>query len=152
MGIAAELAASEGPSTRGTASTPQRSAEPAAAIQCRLMPWTAQRIAEHCRGRIESGQLLPGTKLLAQDLIDFYGANSQRVATAMKVLQAENCVVFQPGKGYFVTDQRDHAAARAEVRKMLHRCGYTPDQVLTVLAMLDELDANGASPGGPPQR
>jgi GntR family transcriptional regulator len=118
-----------------------------------------RQIAEDLRGRIESGELAPGSQLPTElELRDQYSASRNTVRDAIKWLTNLGLVVTRPGQGTFVTDVTDPflitlsgdpktglgggegARYRSEVREQNRKATTSPIQV-----EIQEASANVAS-------
>jgi GntR family transcriptional regulator len=66
-----------------------------------------QRIAEDMRGRIESGELPPGSQLPTElELREAYGASRSTIRDALRRLNSLGMVVTKPGLGTFVLPEQ----------------------------------------------
>ncbi len=66
------------------------------------------QVANHLAGRIESGELAPGTRLPAErDLASFYGVAYDTIRRATAVLRERGLIITVHGRGTFVS-QRLH--------------------------------------------
>jgi GntR family transcriptional regulator len=65
------------------------------------------QIADDIAGRITSGELRPGARLLAERaLAEYYGRSYQTVRRAMEVLRERGLIVTIQGRGTFVAEPK----------------------------------------------
>ena len=65
------------------------------------------RIADDITGRITSGELRPGARLLSERaLAEYYGRSYQTVRRAMEVLRERGLIVTIQGRGTFVAERK----------------------------------------------
>lgn len=75
-------------------------------------------VARHIRKAILEGRLRPGEKLVQEELAKSLGISRQPVREALRRLEAEGLVVYQPRRGVFV---REYTAADMQEIYMLRR-------------------------------
>lgn len=64
------------------------------------------RVAEDIAARIQSGELVPGTRLRPErELAGHYGCAYGTIRSAMKVLRERGLIVTRHGRGTFVSDK-----------------------------------------------
>lgn len=65
------------------------------------------QIADDITGRITSGELRPGARLLSERaLAEYYGRSYQTVRRAMEVLRERGLIVTIQGRGTFVAERK----------------------------------------------
>ena len=65
------------------------------------------QIADDIAGRITSGELRPGARLLSErSLAEYYGRSYQTVRRAMEVLRERGLIVTIQGRGTFVAERK----------------------------------------------
>ena len=68
------------------------------------------RVADDIAGRIASGELAPGARLLSErGLAEYYGVAFHTVRHAIKILRERDLIVSVHGRGTFVTDAGSEA-------------------------------------------
>ena len=67
---------------------------------------TAQQVLESLRYGLVSGMLRPGQRVTQEDIALRLGVSVAPVREALRVLEQEGQLVYQPRRGYFVTELR----------------------------------------------
>jgi DNA-binding GntR family transcriptional regulator len=67
---------------------------------------TPQHALEGLRRAIVAGELRPGQRVLQEEVADRLGISIAPVREALRVLEQEGQVTYQPRRGYFVTELR----------------------------------------------
>jgi DNA-binding GntR family transcriptional regulator len=67
---------------------------------------TAQHALDALRRMIVAGELRPGQRVLQEDVAELLGVSIAPVREALRVLEQEGQVTYQPRRGYFVTELR----------------------------------------------
>lgn len=67
---------------------------------------TAQHALERLRRAIVAGTLRPGQRVRQEDIAERFGVSIAPVREALRVLEQEGQVTYQPRRGYFVTELR----------------------------------------------
>jgi DNA-binding GntR family transcriptional regulator len=67
---------------------------------------TAQHALDALRRMIVAGELRPGKRVLQEDVAELLGVSIAPVREALRVLEQEGQVTYQPRRGYFVTELR----------------------------------------------
>ena len=67
---------------------------------------TAQHALDRLRHAIVSGELVPGQRVLQEDVAEAFGVSIAPVREALRVLEQEGQVTYKPRRGYFVTELR----------------------------------------------
>jgi DNA-binding GntR family transcriptional regulator len=96
---------------------PQRRAAPRSAD---LGSGSTQRIVESITGAIVERRLMPGTKLVEQQIADIFGVSRTVVRQALNQLKSDRLVTLEPARGAFVAKPSPQEAREVfEVRAML---------------------------------
>lgn len=77
---------------------------------------TAQHALEQLRRAIVARELRPGERLVQDELADSMGVSIAPVREALRVLEQEGQVTYQPRRGYFVTEL--HAQELQEIYEL----------------------------------
>jgi DNA-binding GntR family transcriptional regulator len=81
---------------------------------------TAQQVLERLRHGLVSGMLRPGQRVNQEDVAVRLGVSLAPVREALRVLEQEGQLVYQPRRGYFVTELRiEDLEEIYELRRML---------------------------------
>jgi DNA-binding GntR family transcriptional regulator len=104
-----------------------------------------QRIVDAITAAIVERRLMPGTKLVEQQLADLFQVSRTLVRQALNQLSRDHLVKLQPARGAFVAEPSvDEARQVFEVRQMIEQqlvrqlCARaTPAQIATLRAHLD---------------
>ncbi|MCW3063343.1 MAG: GntR family transcriptional regulator [Solirubrobacterales bacterium] len=67
---------------------------------------TAQHALDGLRHAIVSGELRPGQRVRQEEIAEGFGVSIAPVREALRVLEQEGQVTYQPRRGYFVTELR----------------------------------------------
>jgi DNA-binding GntR family transcriptional regulator len=67
---------------------------------------TAQHALDRLRHAIVAGELRPGQRVRQEEIADGFGVSIAPVREALRVLEQEGQVTYQPRRGYFVTELR----------------------------------------------
>ena len=67
---------------------------------------TAQHALDSLRHAIVAGELVPGQRVRQEEVADSLGVSIAPVREALRVLEQEGQVSYQPRRGYFVTELR----------------------------------------------
>jgi DNA-binding GntR family transcriptional regulator len=79
---------------------------PAAVWEASRPATTAQQVLESLRHGLVSGMLRPGQRVTQEDVALQLGVSVAPVREALRVLEQEGQLVYQPRRGYFVTELR----------------------------------------------
>jgi len=110
----------------------------------------SQRIADHLRERILSGQLKPGTRVLQDELAEEFEASRLPVREALRILSSTGLVTLRSNRGAWVSklDQRD-CDLSYKIRERLEplllsesMASFTPDDVDELVELQERIEAN----------
>jgi DNA-binding GntR family transcriptional regulator len=110
----------------------------------------SQRIADHLRERILSGQLKPGTRVLQDELAEEFEASRLPVREALRILSSTGLVTLRSNRGAWVSklDQRD-CDLSYKIRERLEplllsesMASFTPDDVNGLVELQEQIEAN----------
>jgi DNA-binding GntR family transcriptional regulator len=110
----------------------------------------SQRIADHLRERILSGQLKPGTRVLQDELAEEFEASRLPVREALRILSSSGLVTLRSNRGAWVSklDQRD-CDLSYKIRERLEplllsesMASFTPDDVNGLVELQERIEAN----------
>jgi DNA-binding GntR family transcriptional regulator len=110
----------------------------------------SQRIADHLRERILSGQLKPGTRVLQDELAEEFEASRLPVREALRILSSSGLVTLRSNRGAWVSklDQRD-CDLSYKIRERLEplllsesMASFTPDDVNGLVELQEKIEAN----------
>jgi DNA-binding GntR family transcriptional regulator len=110
----------------------------------------SQRIADHLRERILSGQLKPGTRVLQDELAEEFEASRLPVREALRILSSSGLVTLRSNRGAWVSklDQRD-CDLSYKIRERLEPLllsesmpSFTPDDVNGLVELQERIEAN----------
>jgi len=110
----------------------------------------SQRIADHLRDRILSGQLKPGTRVLQDELAEEFEASRLPVREALRILSSSGLVTLRSNRGAWVSklDQRD-CDLSYKIRERLEplllsesMASFTPDDVNGLMELQEQIEAN----------
>jgi DNA-binding GntR family transcriptional regulator len=106
--------------TEPTARRPRRDPREAAATPAVAQAGTTQRIVESITTAIIERRLMPGTKLIEQQIADIFGVSRTIVRQALNQLKSDRLVTLEPARGAFVAKPSVQEAREVfEVRAML---------------------------------
>lgn len=89
-------------------------------LRVHSLPGLREQVAERLRLAIATGRFPPGTRLIERELCDIMGVSRPSLREAMRELQADGLVSFQPNKGLSVAViSYETAEAIYQVRAML---------------------------------
>ena len=75
-------------------------------VQAEAPGTTAQHALESLRRAIVAGELVPGQRVLQDEVADALGVSIAPLREALAVLEQEGQVTYRPRRGYFVTELR----------------------------------------------
>jgi len=110
----------------------------------------SQRIADHLRDRILSGQLKPGTRVLQDELAEEFEASRLPVREALRILSSSGLVTLRSNRGAWVSklDQRD-CDLSYKIRERLEplllsesMASFTADDVNGLVQLQERIEAN----------
>ena len=110
----------------------------------------SQRIADHLRERILSGQLKPGTRVLQDELAEEFEASRLPVREALRILSSTGLVTLRSNRGAWVSklDQRD-CDLSYKIRERLEplllsesMASFTADDVNGLVELQEQIEAN----------
>ncbi len=110
----------------------------------------SQRIADHLRERILSGQLKPGTRVLQDELAEEFEASRLPVREALRILSSSGLVTLRSNRGAWVSklDQRD-CDLSYKIRERLEplllsesMASFTADDVNGLVELQEQIEAN----------
>ena len=110
----------------------------------------SQRIADHLRDRILSGQLKPGTRVLQDELAEEFEASRLPVREALRILSSSGLVTLRSNRGAWVSklDQRD-CDLSYKIRERLEplllsesMASFTADDVNGLVELQEQIEAN----------
>jgi len=110
----------------------------------------SQRIADHLRDRILSGQLKPGTRVLQDELAEEFEASRLPVREALRILSSSGLVTLRSNRGAWVSklDQRD-CDLSYKIRERLEplllsesMASFTADDVNGLVELQERIEAN----------
>jgi len=110
----------------------------------------SQRIADHLRDRILSGQLKPGTRVLQDELAEEFEASRLPVREALRILSSTGLVTLRSNRGAWVSklDQRD-CDLSYKIRERLEplllsesMASFTADDVNGLVQLQERIEAN----------
>lgn len=110
----------------------------------------SQRIADHLRDRILSGQLKPGTRVLQDELAEEFEASRLPVREALRILSSTGLVTLRSNRGAWVSklDQRD-CDLSYKIRERLEplllsesMASFTPEDVNGLVELQEQIEAN----------
>src|SRR5690606_19675285 len=70
----------------------------------RRPPTAQEAVASELRRAIVSGELSPGTQILQDKVAEQFGVSRVPVREALKMLEGEGQISYEPHRGYFVTE------------------------------------------------
>lgn len=97
-------------------------------------PSTQEAVLSSLRDRIANGDLRPGEKVLPEQLSEEFGVSRIPIREALKILEGEGQVTYQPHRGFFVA-----ALSVADLRELYRMRDLLEDEAIpAAVARLDD--------------